>query len=375
MRDEEDDLLLSQLTHGSYCLRRFALVTNELIWAESTDTAKGRMEHERTHTRRMERRGSEIKLYGFEVHSRQMGLHGTCDCIEASESPDGCMVPGIPFPVRLYPVEYKHGRVRQEEEYELQLCAQAMCLEEMFQTEIGEGSLYYTSSHRRYPVKLTRELRQKVNDMVCKLREIRASYLLPKAEYARKLNECADVDSMRGVEGAAGAAYFACFDQMLSESGAFRFGVRSRRPPANEVNAVLSFLYVQMTHDMRSALEGVGLDPYAGYLHTLRPGRPSLALDLIEELRSPLCDRLTLTLFNRGQLSKQDFQDEGEGVYLNEKGRRRVLQAWRERKHEEIRHPFLDEKLEIGMIAHVQAMLLARVLRGDLDRYPPFVWR
>ena len=195
------------------------------------------------------------------------------------------------------------------------------------------------------------------------------------AEYARKLNECADVDSMRGVEGAAGAAYFACFDQMLSESGAFRFGVRSRRPPANEVNAVLSFLYVQMTHDMRSALEGVGLDPYAGYLHTLRPGRPSLALDLIEELRSPLCDRLTLTLFNRGQLSKQDFQDEGEGVYLNEKGRRRVLQAWRERKHEEIRHPFLDEKLVIGMIAHVQAVLLARALRGALDRYPPFVWR
>ena len=217
MRDEEDDLLLSQLTHGSYCLRRFALVTNELIWAESTDTAKGRMEHERTHTRRMERRGSEIKLYGFEVHSRQMGLHGTCHCIEASESPDGCMVPGIPFPVRLYPVEYKHGRVRQEEEYELQLCAQAMCLEEMFQTEIGEGSLYYTSSHRRYPVKLTRELRQKVNDMVCKLREIRASYLLPKAEYGPKCKKCSLRDQCRPRMTRMAAAYCRRVEQEAGE--------------------------------------------------------------------------------------------------------------------------------------------------------------
>ena len=188
--NEENDLLLSQLTHGSYCLRRFALVTNELIWAESTDTAKGHMEHERTHTRRMERRGSEVKLYGFEVRSEKMGLHGACDCIEASESPSGCMVPGIPFPVQLYPVEYKHGRVRQEEEYELQLCAQAMCLEEMFQTEILEGALYYTSSHRRYPVKLTGELRQKVIDMVEKLRRIRESNVLPKAEYGPKCKKC-----------------------------------------------------------------------------------------------------------------------------------------------------------------------------------------
>lgn len=192
---------------------------------------------------------------------------------------------------------------------------------------------------------------------------------------AQRLEACPDIDSMRGVEGAAGTAYFARFDDMLSSPNGFRFEVRSRRPPRNEVNAVLSFLYTQLTHDVRSALEAVGLDPAAGYLHTLRPGRPSFALDLMEELRAPLCDRLTLTLFNRGQLSGADFQTEGDGVYLNEKGRKKVLTVWRSRKQEEIRHPFLDEKISIGLIPHAQAMLFARVLRGDLDRYPPFVWR
>lgn len=195
------------------------------------------------------------------------------------------------------------------------------------------------------------------------------------ARLAGKLEECDSVDSLRGIEGAAGNAYFSCFDAMLSEKSGFSFKARSLRPPRNEVNAVLSFLYVQLTHDMRSALEGVGLDPFAGYLHTLRPGRPSLALDLMEELRSPLCDRLALSLFNRGRLARQDFHEDGEAVYLNDRGRRKVLSAWRERKHEMIRHPFLEEKMEIGMIPHVQAMLFARVLRGDLDRYPPFVWR
>lgn len=192
---------------------------------------------------------------------------------------------------------------------------------------------------------------------------------------AQRLEACPDIDSMRGVEGAAGTAYFARFDDMLASPNGFRFEVRSRRPPRNEVNAVLSFLYTQLTHDVRSALETVGLDPAAGYLHTLRPGRPSFALDLVEELRAPLCDRLTLTLFNRGQLSGADFQKEGDGVYLNEKGRKKVLTAWRSRKQEEIRHPFLDEKISIGLIPYAQAMLFARVLRGDLDRYPPFVWR
>lgn len=162
---------------------------------------------------------------------------------------------------------------------------------------------------------------------------------------------------------------------MLRSPDQFRFSIRSRRPPENEVNAVLSFLYAQSAHDYRSAMESVGLDPAAGFMHTLRPGRSSLALDLMEELRAPLCDRLTLTLFNRKQLSRKDFSYENSAVYLNDKGRRIVLQEWRARKAEEITHPFFNEKIEIGLIPYLQAMLLARVLRGDLDRYPPFVWR
>ena len=195
------------------------------------------------------------------------------------------------------------------------------------------------------------------------------------ASHAALLSQCPDVDGMRGIEGAAAAAYFACFDDMLDCPQGFRFQARSRRPPANEVNAVLSFVYTQLTHRMVSAMETVGLDPAAGYMHTLRPGMPSFALDLMEELRSPLCDRLTLSLFNKGQLEKGDFQRASGGVYLNDKGRKTVLSAWRARCQEEIRHPFLQEKLPIGMIPYAQCMLFARVLRGDLDAYPPFVWR
>lgn len=195
------------------------------------------------------------------------------------------------------------------------------------------------------------------------------------SELAQRLSDCFDVDGMRGMEGAAANAYFAQFDRMLGNPAGLRFEARSRRPPRNEVNATLSFVYTLMTHKMTAALESVGLDPAAGFLHTLRPGRPSLALDMMEELRAPLCDRLVLALFNRGQLTQKDFERHSQAVYLNEKGRRTVLSLWRERNRDEINHPFLREKLPIGLIPHAQAMLLARVLRGDLDRYPPFVWR
>jgi CRISPR-associated protein Cas1 len=192
---------------------------------------------------------------------------------------------------------------------------------------------------------------------------------------AEQLSACEDLDSMRGVEGAAANAYFSRFDQMLSSPNGFRFETRSRRPPRNEVNAVLSFLYTVLAHDTSAALETVGLDPAAGYLHTLRPGRASLALDFMEELRAPLCDQMTLTLFNKSQLSAKDFEVSSQAVYLNDRGRRTVLNQWRARKQEEIQHPFLKEKIPIGLIPYTQAMLFARVLRGDLDRYPPFMWR
>jgi CRISPR-associated protein Cas1 len=195
------------------------------------------------------------------------------------------------------------------------------------------------------------------------------------SELAQQLSQCGEIDSMRGIEGAAASLYFARFDDMLSEKCAFRFGERSRRPPRNEVNAVLSFLYTILTRDVQAALETVGLDPAAGYLHTLRPGRPSLALDMLEELRAPLCDRSVLSLFNRGQLTQKDFEADSQAVMLNERGRKTVLTSWQKRKQEEITHPFLDEKIQIGMIPYAQAMLFARMLRGDLDCYPPFSWR
>lgn len=196
------------------------------------------------------------------------------------------------------------------------------------------------------------------------------------SQAAERLPLCENTDAMRGVEGAAATAYFARFDLMMQQNPAgFRFTTRSRRPPRDEVNALLSFTYMLLTREMQSAMETVGLDPAAGYLHTLRPGRASFALDLMEELRAPLCDRFVLALLNRGQLSARDFDREEEAVLLNERGRKTVLTAWQKRKFEEINHPFLNEKLPIGMIPYVQAMLFARVLRGDLDEYPPFVWR
>lgn len=195
------------------------------------------------------------------------------------------------------------------------------------------------------------------------------------SKLAIELESCPNVDSMRGIEGAAASLYFACFDIMLSEKSQFKFVERSRRPPTNEVNAVLSFIYTILTREIQAALESVGLDPAAGYLHFLRPGRPSFALDLVEELRAPLCDRFVLSLFNRGQLSNKDFEHDSQAVMLNERGRKTVLSGWQKRKQEEIKHPFLCEKIQIGMIPFSQAMLFARVLRGDLDCYPPFVWR
>lgn len=183
-------------------------------------------------------------------------------------------------------------------------------------------------------------------------------------------------ETLRGIEGVAAGIYFGQFDRMLkTKSDELCFDVRSRHPPQNPVNAVLSFLYVLLASDIQSALETVGLDPAAGFLHAIRPGRPSLALDLMEELRAPLCDRLVLTLFNRGQLTPTDFKYNSGACTMSEEARRLIISSWQSRKKETILHPFLKEQIEIGLISHIQAKLLARVLRGDLDRYPPFVWR
>ena len=181
---------------------------------------------------------------------------------------------------------------------------------------------------------------------------------------------------MRGIEGAAATAYFRVFDAMLKGNAPdMQFEKRSRRPPENRVNALLSFVYMLLKNDVQSALESVGIDPAAGYLHTLRPGRPSMALDLMEELRAPLCDRFVIALLNLKQIQSDDFDTEGGEYRLKDAARRLVIKEWQLRKKEIITHPFLKEKIPIGLIPYCQAMLLARTMRGDLDQYPPFIWR
>lgn len=196
-------------------------------------------------------------------------------------------------------------------------------------------------------------------------------------DIARRAVRLSDVDQLRGLEGEAAQRYFEVFSLMQrTDDPALLFVRRSRRPPLDPVNALLSFLYTLLTHDCRSALEGVGLDPAAGFLHRLRPGRPSLALDLMEELRPHLADRLALSLLNRGQVRARDFRSmENGATQLTDVARKDVLVAWQERKKQEIEHPFLGEKAPLGLLPHLQARLLARALRGDLDGYPPMIWR
>ena len=184
------------------------------------------------------------------------------------------------------------------------------------------------------------------------------------------------IELLRGSEGEAANLYFSVFDQLIrSPDAELRWTGRSRRPPLDPMNALLSFLYTLLTHDCRSACEAVGLDPAVGFLHRDRPGRPSLALDLMEELRAPLADRLTLSLVNRRQLRAGDFRRmEGGAVLLTDDARKLVLTAWQERKKEERLHPFLQEKAPFGLVPWLQAQLLARHLRGDIDGYPPWFW-
>ena len=185
------------------------------------------------------------------------------------------------------------------------------------------------------------------------------------------------MEGLRGDEGQAARSYFGAFaDMVLSDDDAFEFSHRSRRPPLDPVNALLSFFYTLLTHDYRSALESVGLDPCVGFLHADRPGRPSLALDLMEEMRSVLADRLALSLINRRQVLGRDFTTAiSGGVVLQEEARKKVLAAYQDRKQSELIHPFLKEKTTLGLVPFLQATLLARYLRNELDAYPPFVWK
>jgi CRISPR-associated protein Cas1 len=197
------------------------------------------------------------------------------------------------------------------------------------------------------------------------------------AKSISQLRESASKDSLRGIEGEAATRYFSVFDELiLQNKEEFYFKGRSRRPPLDKVNAMLSLTYVLLASEVASALSAVGLDPFVGFFHTDRPGRRSLALDLMEELRPVMADRFVVSLVNTRQITASDFvQKESGAVLMGEDSRKNFLAAWQNKKQEQIEHPFLHEKVEWGLVPHIQALLLARFLRGDLDEYPPFLWK
>ena len=222
-----------------------------------------------------------------------------------------------------------------------------------------------------------RALRDHGEDTPVEVRERLESCEHRLTDAARRVSQSLSTNVIRGIEGEAARVYYGVFGDLIrNDAPAFTFTRRSRRPPLDPVNALLSFLYTLLVHDCRSALETVGLDSAVGFLHRERPGRPSLALDLMEELRPVLADRLTLSLLNRRQISAGDFETAVSGaVRLRDDARKIVLVAYQERKKDELTHPFLKERTTLGLVPYVQANLLARQLRGDIDGYPPFLWR
>ncbi|PEI52361.1 type I-C CRISPR-associated endonuclease Cas1c [Bacillus pseudomycoides] len=192
-----------------------------------------------------------------------------------------------------------------------------------------------------------------------------------------EVRECEDLERLRGLEGQAATSYNKLFNQMiLQQKEGFYFNKRSRRPPLDNVNAMLSFAYTLLANDMTSALEGVGLDAYVGFLHRDRPGRVSLALDTMEELRGVYADKFVLSLINKRVVNKGDFlQKENGSVIMTDEARKKFLAAWQNKKKEKMTHPYLGEKISWGLVPHAQALLLARYLRNDLDEYPPFLWK
>ncbi|MCG8507201.1 MAG: type I-C CRISPR-associated endonuclease Cas1c [Sphingomonadales bacterium] len=225
---------------------------------------------------------------------------------------------------------------------------------------------------------LMRALRDYGDDMAPEHRDALAAATDRLAKIARRVGHGDETaDSLRGLEGDAARLYYSVFDNLLrAPDPEIRFDGRTRRPPRDPVNAVLSFLYTLLVHDCSSAAESIGLDPAVGFLHRDRPGRPSLALDLMEELRPIFADRLALSLFNRRQLRARDFEvRDGGSVMMRDEARKTVLTAWQERKREERLHPFLQERVPFGLVPYLQAQLLSRHLRGDLDAYPPWFWK
>lgn len=409
---EEDFLQLSGLQHFRFCRRQWALIHIENQWAENYRTTDGAILHENAHDGAFtESRGDLLITRDMRVFSRTLGVSGACDVLEFRRGEIGISLKEREGLWQPYPVEYKRGKPKAGTEDALQLCGQAMCLEEMLCCNIPRGALYYGEPHRRTEVELTPELRRMQyraaddpvqscriarNMIFGKVFNARWSVERTRRDHALRIDEArfsvvsgqlqellspllqeTSLESLRGLEGVGAAAYFSVLDEMILQGKeTFFFRGRSRRPPLDAFNAALSFAYGLLAHDCSSALESVGLDAYVGYLHRDRAGRESLALDLMEELRPCFADRFVLTLVNNRVLKPSDFDFRESGaVLLTDTGRRTFLQKWQERKKETITHPFMEEKMPWGLVPYVQSLLLARYLRGDLDEYPPFLWK
>ncbi len=207
--------------------------------------------------------------------------------------------------------------------------------------------------------------RNRLNDAAVQIRRIEAM-----------IDQTDDLDILRGWEGTSANIYFSVFNDMIKTNERdMEFHGRNRRPPKDRPNALLSFLYTLLAHDAQNALETVGLDPECGYFHVLRSGRPGMALDLMEEYRAAICDRVVLSLINKKQITAKDFEVQPGSVLLTKDGRRRVLQAWHDKKKEEIMHPVYGERIPVGLLLFAQAQLLARAIRGQTDKYQPFLWK
>ncbi|WII39152.1 type I-C CRISPR-associated endonuclease Cas1c [Paenibacillus thiaminolyticus] len=230
------------------------------------------------------------------------------------------------------------------------------------------GKIY---NHKWMIERMTRDYPLRINVDQFKELSVQLSSLM------LEVRACEDLERLRGLEGQAAVSYNKVFGQMiLQQTDDFYFHSRSRRPPLDNVNAMLSLAYTLLANDMASALEAVGLDAYVGFLHRDRPGRASLALDVMEELRGIYADRFVLTLINKKIVNKDDFYKKENGaILMTDEARKRFLHAWQDRKQEKIMHPYLGEKISWGLVPHAQALLLARHLRDHLDEYPPFLWK
>lgn len=401
---EDDYLMISGIQHFKFCRRQWALIHVEQQWAENVHTAVGKLMHQKVHDPYLtEKRKDTILVRALPVSSRIMGVSGECDLVEFHKCEDGIRLHGhrgmynlegiVSFGYRgvspalmgscaeknislcfMTPQGKFLARITGKTRGNVLLREQqyASSLDSAISLEIAKNCILGKVYNARWVLeRCVRDHSMQVDADKIKIASEKLKHTLGL------IQTCESKAQLRGFEGEAASVYFGVFDEMiLQQKKDFSFQGRNKRPPLDNMNAMLSFVYTLLTNTIASSLECVGLDPYVGYLHTERPGRVSLALDMIEELRAVLADRFVLSLVNKKIVNGKNFTKKENGaVLMDDELRKKLLVEWQKKKKETITHPFLKEKVEWGMVPYVQAMLLARYLRGDLDSYPVFLWK